>query len=160
MIILSIDSGIERCGYAVFDSSTTEPTLISFGLLSTHKSQSTSQRLFKLETDFADILLEHKPDIVVMEALFFNINKKTMVMVAQSQGALMSSCGRTDISVEFLTPSAIKQMVTGYGKADKKMVEKMIMMLLKLKVAPKPDDVVDAIACGYAYCCLHKFDSL
>ena len=160
MTILALDSGIERCGYAIFKHTTGEPHLETFGLLSTHKSLSLSVRLYQLRDAFDELLHKYIPDFVIMESLFFNTNKKPMLTVAQSQGALLASCGQTNIPVEFLTPSSIKQIVTGYGNADKKQVEKMIMITMGLKTAPKPDDVVDAIACGYAYCCLHKFDNV
>lgn len=157
MIILSLDSGIERCGYSVFDKSGSENNLVAYGLMSTSKVDTLSIRMYKLRDQFEKLTTEYSPDIVVMEELFFNTNQKTMKTVAQSQGALLASCGKLNIAVEFLTPLVIKQIVTGYGRADKKSVEKMIMMMLGLAVAPKPDDVVDAIACGYAYCCLNKF---
>lgn len=157
MTILSLDSGIERCGYAVFKKNKSDSTLLSYGLISTSKSESLENRLFKLRDEFETLLTQFTPKTVVMESLFFNTNQKTMKMVAQSQGALLASCGARNIIVEFLTPLVIKEITTGYGRADKKSVEKMIMMVLNLKTAPKPDDVVDAIACGYAYCCLNKF---
>ena len=160
MIILAIDSGIERCGFALFQNIPGNPKLVDSGLLSTPKTDSIEKRLSNLKKGFDNLLQKHKPNLVIMESLFFFVNKKTFISVAQSQGALLASCGRDLISVEFLTPLQIKQIVTGYGKTDKKGVEKMIMMLLGIKVAPKPDDVVDAIAAGYAYCCLHKFDHI
>ncbi len=160
MIILALDSGRERCGWAIFENKTSNPELVDYGLLSTHKSKTLETRMYELNQQFDTLLTKYHPRTVIMESLFFNTNKKTMLTVAQSQGALLTSCGRDTIPVEFLTPPAIKQIVTGDGRADKKQVEKMVVMLLDLKIAPTPDDVVDAIACGYAFCCLHKFDNL
>lgn len=160
MNILAIDSGIERCGFSIFNNENGDFNLVDYGLLSTLKVDSLEIRLFKLRGQFENLLERFHPDIVVMESLFFFKNHKTYGAVSQSQGALLASCGANKISVEFLSPLQIKQIVTGYGNADKKQVEKMVMMMLELKVAPKPDDVVDAIACGYAYCSLHKFDKL
>lgn len=157
MIVLAIDPGIERCGYAVFGKNEHSSDLLTFGLIESHKSLSLPARLHKLANELNVILDKHKPDVVVMESVFFNINKKTIIAVAQAQGALLTCCAERNITTEFLTPIQIKQMVTGYGRSDKKGVEKMIMILLKLKVAPKPDDIVDAIACGYAFCMIRRY---
>ena len=40
----------------------------------------------------------------------------------------------------------MKQAVTGYGSADKKSVEKMIRVILKIEDLKQPDDVYDALA--------------
>jgi crossover junction endodeoxyribonuclease RuvC len=46
----------------------------------------------------------------------------------------------------------IKQAVTGYGKADKKQVQQMVKLLLKMDEIPKPDDAADAVACAITHC--------
>ena len=157
MIILAIDPGIERCGYAVFEKKEHTSLLLSYGLLESSKVLSLEDRLYKLATELNSILDKNKPNIVVMESVFFNINKKTIIAVAQAQGALLTCCAERKIKTEFLTPIQIKQMVTGYGRADKKGVEKMIGILLNIKTMPKSDDIVDAIACGYAYCMIRRY---
>ena len=38
-----------------------------------------------------------------------------------------------------------------YGKADKRQMQRMVMLLLRLKEVPRPDDAADALAiaiCG------------
>ena len=44
------------------------------------------------------------------------------------------------------------QAVTGYGKADKKQVQQMVRLLLKMDEVPRPDDAADAIACAITHC--------
>lgn len=158
MIILSIDPGIERCGYAVFNKEKHTIDLITYGLIESHKSLPISARLHKIAKELTELLNKHNPEIVVMESVFFNSNQKTIIAVAQAQGAMLTCLAERNITTEFLTPIQVKQMVTGYGRADKKSVEKMIVLLLKLKEIPKPDDITDAIACGYAYCMIRKYD--
>ncbi|MFN4213082.1 MAG: crossover junction endodeoxyribonuclease RuvC, partial [Microgenomates group bacterium] len=59
------------------------------------------------------------------------------------------------IDIEYLTPLQIKQVITGYGRADKKSIQKMIRMTSKIPISAQ-DDEVDAIACGLAYCHLQR----
>ena len=44
------------------------------------------------------------------------------------------------------TPMEVKQVLTGYGRADKKEVEQMVRVTLGAQELPKLDDTVDAIA--------------
>ena len=44
------------------------------------------------------------------------------------------------------TPMEVKQVLTGYGRADKKEVERMVKISLNVEKLPKLDDTVDAIA--------------
>jgi crossover junction endodeoxyribonuclease RuvC len=44
------------------------------------------------------------------------------------------------------TPMEVKQVLTGYGRAEKKEVEQMVKISLETEVLPKLDDTVDAIA--------------
>ena len=49
-----------------------------------------------------------------------------------------------------LTPLQVKQSITGFGRADKKQMQKMVQMILKLKEIPKQDDAADALAIAIA----------
>jgi len=150
MIILSIDSGVEKTGFAVFDNGVYRCS----ALIETSKKDLPEKRLEKLYNVFLEVFDKHKPGIVVVERLFFFNNQKTMVSVSQSQGIVMLIAAKNNIKVEFLTPTQIKQTVTGYGKSDKKSVQKMLKIELGIDVCQ--DDEADAIACGYAYYCLKK----
>ena len=46
--------------------------------------------------------------------------------------------------------------VVGYGRAEKKQVQQMVKVMLKLDSVPKPDDAADALAIAIA----HSFSQL
>jgi crossover junction endodeoxyribonuclease RuvC len=46
--------------------------------------------------------------------------------------------------------------VTGYGRADKKQIQRMVKEILKLKEVPKPDDAADALALAIASSALKR----
>ena len=152
MVLISFDSGIERTGYAVFTLDKGDYSLRAYGCLFTSAKESMEKRINSLHDQVAGLIQEHTPSAFVLERLFFSINKKTAITVAQAQGTVLQLAGMHNISVDFLTPNEIKQSMTGYGNADKKSVQKMVMLTLGLKVAPQPDDTADAIACGLTYC--------
>lgn len=145
MTILSIDSGIERTGYAIFK----DKKYVTSALIKTSKSLSTEVRLEEIYSNLEKVFKKHKPDVMVLEQLLFFKNQKTFIRVAQAQGVVMLLAAQNKIKVEFLTPLQIKQIVTGYGQADKKSVQKMIKLTTEIDI--KQDDEADAVACGLAY---------
>lgn len=155
MIILGTDSGVERTGYAIFDKNGRDYKLNSFGYIFTEKKFSLPHRLKLIHDEFEEIIKKYKPDLIVIEQILFQNNQKTMVSVAQAQGVLLMLAGEHGIEVVYLTPPQIKLTITGNGTADKKAVSKMVQIQLQMEEMPKPDDVVDAIACGMAYCILN-----
>ncbi|OGK20051.1 crossover junction endodeoxyribonuclease RuvC [Candidatus Roizmanbacteria bacterium RIFCSPHIGHO2_02_FULL_37_13b] len=157
MVILSMDSGLERTGYAIISKNGELITIDDFGLIKTEKNISIEKRLLNISTSLEKLLLKFKPEIAILEQIFFNINKKTIISVAQAQGACLSVLAKAKVKVEYLTPLQIKQILTGYGRADKKQIEKMLKIILNIDNLPESDDVRDAIACGLAYCYLKKF---
>lgn len=150
MIILSIDSGIERTGYAIFK----DKKYVTSALIKTSKSLTTEKRLIEIYLKLVEIMKQYKPDIMVLEQLLFFKNQKTFIRVAQAQGVVMLLAAQNNIKVEFLTPLQIKQIVTGYGQADKKAVQKMIRLTTDIDI--KQDDEADAVACGLAYIYLNR----
>ncbi len=160
MSILAIDSGLERVGYAVFDRTPSHgkpATYITSGLITTPKRRILSDRLRIIYDEIAALINTHSPEIVVLEKLFFFKNQKTVIDVAQAQGAVLLAAAHRATPTDYLTPLQIKQIVTGYGTADKKSVQKMLGLLLGLPAdVLKQDDQADAIACGLAYCMLNK----
>ncbi|OGK44215.1 crossover junction endodeoxyribonuclease RuvC [Candidatus Roizmanbacteria bacterium RIFCSPLOWO2_01_FULL_38_11] len=154
MRILAFDSGIERTGYAFFSIDERKYYLENYGCIITKKTDTLQVRIQSLYEDVKQLINKTPVDYFVFEQLFFNINKKTAISVAQAQGALLSLAGKHSLNVYFISPPQIKQTVTGNGNADKKSVQKMVMMLLNIKEAPKLDDTADAIACGLTFCVL------
>ncbi len=156
MNIIAFDSGLERTGWAIFSIDSKEYTLLKYGCIFTDRKKSTHERIYDLTKEVNTLLNSYKPEHFVFEQLFFLVNKKTAIQVAQAQGAVLSLAGKTGSHVTFLTPTHIKQSLTGYGLSDKKNIQKMVQLLLHLDPLPTPDDTVDAIACGLTYCTMMK----
>ncbi|MGB9707181.1 MAG: crossover junction endodeoxyribonuclease RuvC [Microgenomates group bacterium] len=146
MKILAIDAGVERTGYAIFK----DKELISSGVILTSKNELIETRLKKIYQTLAKIIKTYKPQLLVLEKLFYFKNQKTIISVANVQGIILLLAGQHKIKIEYLTPLQIKQAITGDGRADKKAIEKILTIEYQLKKR-KYDDEVDAIACGIAY---------
>jgi crossover junction endodeoxyribonuclease RuvC len=95
-------------------------------------------------------IADYAPDTLGIETLFFGINKKTVMGVAEARGAVLAAAGLANLPVIECTPAQVKLAVTGHGGADKKAVEAMIPRLLTLTPKKRRDDELDAIAVGIA----------
>ena len=155
-MILAIDPGIEKVGYAFFEKKGKDFSFITSGLIKTKKTTLHEVRLLGIYNHLASMIQQYKPSLLVMEQLFFFKNQKTVVSVAQAQGVIQLLSAQNRLPISYLTPLVIKQTITGYGNADKKAVLKMLKLTLKSDLVVEDDDQSDAIACGLAYCYLNR----
>lgn len=127
---------------------------MAFGCLETAKTLKVEQRLKILYQKLIAIIKKYNPDCLAIEELFFFKNSKTIISVAQARGMAILAAANLNIQVCEFTPLQIKQAITGYGRAEKQQVQKMVKALLCLKEIPKPDDAADALA--VAICAAHS----
>lgn len=146
MIILGIDPGIARCGWGIINKVGSKIDFVDYGCIETDKDLAPGERLELIYTDLNKIIKENKPTVAVVELLFFSKNVKTAMSVAETRGVIILALKRNNIQIEEFTPDQIKSAVTGSGRADKKQVQKMVKMILKLDHIPQPDDAADGLA--------------
>ncbi|OGD25586.1 crossover junction endodeoxyribonuclease RuvC [Candidatus Azambacteria bacterium RIFCSPHIGHO2_01_FULL_40_24] len=152
MIILGIDPGTTRIGYALLNKKeNSNVDLIIYGCLELpNKSQ--TERLTEISQLISDLIAKHCPVILAIEKLFFTKNAKTAFSVSEARGVIINAAASLNLEILEFTPLEIKVAVTGYGKAEKREIQKMICRLLNLEKMPQPDDASDAIAIGLTAC--------
>ena len=101
---------------------------------------------------------KHKPDKVSVEKLFFATNAKTALTVGQARGVIMLAAGRRKIPISSYTPLEVKMAITGYGRADKTQIQRMVQSMLSLSKIPTPDDTADALAIAITCSVTQKFN--
>ncbi len=145
MVILGIDPGYERLGLAVVDQENSKTKLLYSDCFTTNKKSLFNERLLSLGIEIERVIKEWKPDFVATEKLFFTVNQKTAMNVAEARGAINYLCAKHKLPVIEYTPLEIKTCITGYGSADKKQMTSMIPHLIKIDKKIKYDDEYDAI---------------
>lgn len=145
-MIIAIDPGYDRVGWSVGTKTGAQLTVVEYGIIQTQKSASIFERYHQIETELEAIVSRHQPDEAALETLFFSKNQTTAMRVAEARGLILATLIRRDIHCFEYGPGQIKQAVTGYGKADKKAIEKMVRLQLKLPTAKLVDDTLDALA--------------
>ncbi len=145
MRILGIDPGLAIVGFAILDSSEGHKQLIEAGVIRTSPKQSNEERLLEIYDDMKEVIQEYKPDRVSIEQIFFSKNVTTGIQVSQARGVILLACEQAKLPIHEYGPSQLKLALTGDGRADKKSIEKMVMLELGLNQPPKPDDAADAV---------------
>jgi crossover junction endodeoxyribonuclease RuvC len=146
MLVLGLDPGVATVGFGLISAVKAERRAEQYGVISTSASLPLSRRLDIIFNDLTDIIERFKPDSIAIEELFFNTNLTTGINVAHARGVMLLAAHRCLIPTAEYTPLQVKQAVTGYGRADKRQMQQMVMRLLGLSSIPKPDDAADALA--------------
>ncbi len=150
MIIIGIDPGTTQIGFGIIKNEGNRFESLGYGIIKNSGKdklsdyESTSKELSKLITKF-------KPEISVVEKLFFFKNQKTIMSVGEMRGVIMLTLANHGLPVLEFTPIQVKQAISGYGGADKSQVQRMVRLILGIKKEIKPDDAADALAiaiCG------------
>ena len=151
MRILGIDPGTGLLGFGVIDAKGQAKTLVDAGVIRTVPHQPLDERLVEIYEGLQQIISQNKPEVMVVEKLFFARNVTTAISVSHARGVVLLAGKQAGLEIIELTPLQIKQSLTGYGKATKNQVQQMVQVQLKLKELPKPDDCADALAAALVY---------
>lgn len=149
--IIGIDPGTGILGFGVIEASGQKVQLVDAGVIRTPVHEDDAVRLEMIYQELTDIIVATKPQIMSVEKLFFARNVTTAMTVSQARGVVLLCARLASLEIFEYTPMQIKQAITGYGKADKKQIQEMVRVLLKLKEIPKPDDAADALAAALTH---------
>lgn len=146
LLMLGIDPGIARVGYGIISITSGTPFCVNYGCVETRATISLARRLKELYEKFSSLIAQHRPAAAAIEKLFFAKNTKTALDVSHARGVMLLALSQANIPILEYTPLQVKRAVTGYGRAEKKQVQKMVQTLLSLPSMPRPDDAADALA--------------
>lgn len=152
MRILGIDPALRVTGYGVIEQVKNRVVLVEAGVVSPRVNRTLEERLAELHVGLTEILAETKPDIVVIEELYTTYkNPKTAILMGHARGVMCLASAQAGVPVHTLGHAHVKRALVGSGAARKEQVNAMVTRLLRLKKAPKPNDVSDALALALAY---------
>jgi len=151
MRILGIDPGTGILGFGVIDVHGPNMQLVDAGVIRTPVREDDAIRLQTIYEELTDIITSSKPSWMAVEKLFFLRNVTTAMTVAQARGVVLLCGQQNGLCLAEYTPLQIKQAITGYGRAEKKQIQEMVRIILKLDKAPQPDDCADALAAAITH---------
>lgn len=148
MRILGIDPGFERLGIAILEKNKEDKKerVIFSECFNTSANLDFPDRLSLIGRELREKIKKYKPEILAVETLFLSTNQKTAMRVAETRGVIIYEGTLAKLQIVELSPLQVKMSITGYGRADKKQILKMVKMLVELEDGKKSDDELDAIA--------------
>jgi crossover junction endodeoxyribonuclease RuvC len=144
--VLGIDPGLSRCGYGLVEQHPSGTRAVAVGVLRTEPSRPVPDRLAELQLDLRALLAEHRPAVVAIERVLFQVNVRTAISVAQAAGIAMAEAVAAGAEVVEYSPNQVKQAVAGVGGASKDQMERMVQTLLGIAQPLRPVDAADAVA--------------
>lgn len=103
------------------------------------------RRLASIHSDMCELLTTMAPDAAAVEQLFFASNTTTAMQVAEARGVILLAMEQSGVPVWEYTPMQVKVSLTGYGKASKAQMTRMVRNLVGVP-EKLPNDAFDAVA--------------
>jgi crossover junction endodeoxyribonuclease RuvC len=144
--VIGIDPGTASCGFGIVHESDGRLRAIDHGWWKTHAGERPEQRLKTIFDAVVALIEEHGPDAVVLEESFVGVDARTALSVGRARGAVMVAAANAGVECAEYPPARVKQVVCGYGRAEKQQVQKMVKAILGLQCEPTPTHAADALA--------------
>ena len=151
MKILGIDPGTADTGYGVIEVKGASCKKVDFGTIKTKASEEMGDRLVHIHKEIQKLAKEFKPNLAVIEDLFFFRNAKSVMAVSQARGVVICALTQKKIKTLSYTPLQIKQTLTGYGRAEKKEIQSAVRKILRMRKLPRPNHAADALAAALCH---------
>jgi crossover junction endodeoxyribonuclease RuvC len=152
-LILGIDPGLAGTGFALLSG----PSMVlSCSTLVTTPGPD-GARLLKITRHLRELLAENQPGEASLEELFMGRNASSAIGVAQARGAILAVLEECRIPVYEYKPAQVKIVLTGYGKADKTQIARMLAAQVKLPDGKLDSHALDAIAIAVCHARSRQF---
>jgi crossover junction endodeoxyribonuclease RuvC len=146
MRILGVDCGSVHTGYGVIESDGRDHRMLVSGVIETSPRTPFEKRLLEIACGLRQVMREHHPEFAAVEEVFYAVNVKTVLKLAQVRGVVLLAIAEAGIDLAEYSPLEVKINVVGYGRAEKCQVQTMVQSILRLPQAIASEDAADALA--------------
>ena len=157
MIILGIDPGSLNVGYGIIQVEKRKIVAAGCDTIKINPKLQLTERLVQIHLGIDKIIAEYKPDVAVVETIFYGKNIKSAFTLGHARGVIMLALAQHNITIEEYSPREVKKSVVGNGNASKEQVAYMVQKILNLSVKPKTEDAADALAIALCQFNKNKF---
>ena len=146
MKVVGIDPGTASCGYGIVHESGGRLRAVDHGWWRTPAGERPELRLKTIFDGVAALIERHDPDWVVLEESFVGVDARTALSVGQARGAVLVASAVAGVACAEYAPARVKQVVCGYGRAEKTQVQRMVKAILALHSVDMSHHTSDALA--------------
>lgn len=150
--VLGIDPGLAQTGYGIVDYHNCRYAYVCHGVVQTKPEDDLSKRLENIFRQLQQIITEYNPAEAGIESIYFAKNALSAIPVAHAKGVIHLLFAINNIDAFEYSPLQIKQSIVGNGRAEKRQVQELVKLLLKLDKIPEPDHASDALAAALCHC--------
>jgi len=157
LIILGIDPGSLNVGYGIIQVEKRKIVAAGCDTIKINPKIQLTERLVQIHLGMDKIIAEYKPEIAVVETIFYGKNIKSAFTLGHARGVILLALAQHNITIEEYSPREVKKSVVGNGNASKEQVEYMVQKILNLSTKPKTEDAADALAIALCQFNKNKF---
>jgi len=151
---MGIDPGLTRMGLGIVEQEGNRLTALACDTIVTSPADPVPRRLDTVFEALSAVIGQWRPDAVAIERIFYKMNARTLVPVAQASGVALLAAARAGAEVYEYAPLEVKLAVVGTGSASKDQMRFMVARLLSGSFRTDTPDAADALA--VAICHIHS----
>ncbi len=156
--IIGIDPGSRITGYGIIDSDGQSFQLVEAGCIRLAEP-SFHVRIKRLFDELSAICAQHRPQHASVEQVFYARNVRSALMLGQVRGVILLSLINSRCEVFEYSTLEVKSAVTGYGRAEKHQLRKMVEMMLRTDFGKSKYDLTDALGLAITHANISAFRS-
>lgn len=146
-LYLGIDPGLQRTGYSLLERHPRRPILREAGVIRSTPKEPLARRVAEIGTGLREVIEQYRPHVMAIEQVFsLGKNPKSALLMAHARGAILMTAALCELPVIHYTPTQVKRLLTGSGRASKEQIQHAIKTELRLDRILEPHDVADASA--------------
>ena len=146
IIILGVDPGLANTGWGIIEQSGSRKRALAYGCITTDAGSDIAQRLKQIYDEITAVIERYQPSELAIESVFFGSNTQSALSTGQARGAALVAAATRELAIGEYSPTQVKQVCVGVGRAQKQQVQYMVKVMLKLDHEPTPDHAADALA--------------
>jgi crossover junction endodeoxyribonuclease RuvC len=142
--VIGIDPGLTATGYGIIE----DGNFISAGTIRS-KEKKGCDKILDICTKIKQLLHDNKPDIAVLEKVFYHKNVQSLIKSSELRGAIILTLLENNMPLAEYTATKIKLTTTGNGRASKEQVRYFIGKILVSENSRISNHATDALAIAY-----------
>jgi crossover junction endodeoxyribonuclease RuvC len=157
MRVIGIDPGTRHLGWGVLDQQGTRIDHVAHGVIDVDERLTLAERLVIIDKALEVVLTTHRPEVSVVEAIFFAKDASAAAKLGHARGVVLLRLAYASLPIHEIPPARVKRAVAGNGRATKEQVCRFVTAMLRLPAPPRLD-ASDALANAFAHLAMAKFD--
>ncbi len=149
--IIGVDPGTNVLGFAILEVKGKQMKVLELGVVTMHHLESHQQKLKRIFERLQELIKNHRPHEMAIEAPFYGKNVQSMLKLGRAQGVAIAAAVTNDVPITEYAPKKIKLAITGNGNSSKEQVAAMLKNMVAVELKEYYLDATDALAAAICH---------